>query len=280
MRYFDLPLASWVDAFISWAVAAMGPLFDVINLVLRSFLRGTESFFVSVPPELMTGVLVILAWRLVGRGMALFTLAGFVYLGAIDMYTQAMATLALITVCAAFSILMGIPLGIAAALSDRFDSIVRPVLDFMQTMPSFVYLIPVLILFGIGQVPAAIATIIFAMPPVVRLTNLGIRQVPEDLVEAAMAFGSTRMQALWKVQMPNAWPTMMAGVNQTVLMALSMSVIAAMVGARGLGSEVYRGISMVRPGLGFEAGLGIIVLAILLDRLSQAAGRRKEETAG
>jgi glycine betaine/proline transport system permease protein len=185
-----------------------------------------------------------------------------------------MQTLALIITASLFSLLVGIPVGIWAAKSDTVDTLVRPILDFMQTMPPFVYLIPAVVLFGLGTVPGVIATFIFATPPCVRLTNLGIRQVSEEAIEAAKSFGSTPTQLLFKVELPMALPTILAGVNQTVLLALSMVVIAALIGSSGLGQPVVEGLQQLRIGKGFEGGLGIVILAIFLDRITQAVGEK------
>jgi len=206
--------------------------------------------------------------------MAIFSILGLLYLGSVDLWTEAMQTLAIVLVATVFSIFTGIPLGIWSAKSNAVEQVVRPVLDFMQTLPSFVYLIPTILLFGIGGVPAVISTFVFATPPVVRLTNLGIRQVPYDLIEAAKAFGSTSWQMLTKVQLPIALPTILAGVNQTIMLALSMAVIASMIGAPGLGSVVLAGISRVNVGMGLVGGLGIVVLAIILDRMTEGLGSK------
>ena len=194
----------------------------------------------------------------------------------LGIFDQAMSTLALLTVATLLSVVLGVPSGILAARSDRYDAIQRPVLDMMQTMPSFVYLIPVLMLFGLGKVPAIIATVIYAVPPIIRLTNLGIRQVDVNTVEAARAFGTTRNQLLFKVQIPLAMPTVMAGLNQTIMMALAMVVIAAIIGARGLGVEVLNGIARLDVGRGVIGGLGIVVMAIILDRITQGLAQTRK----
>ncbi|WP_237715509.1 ABC transporter permease [Pelosinus fermentans] len=181
-----------------------------------------------------------------------------------------MQTLALVLTSALIALVIGIPFGILAARNDKFDRIARIVLDFMQTMPAFVYLIPAVLFFKLGKVPGAVATVIFAMPPSVRLTNLGIRQVPEDVVEAARSFGSTTRQLLFKVQLPIAIPTILAGVNQTIMLSLSMVVIAAMIGAGGLGEEVLKGITQLKIGRGFESGVAVVLLAMVLDRITQS----------
>jgi glycine betaine/proline transport system permease protein len=185
-----------------------------------------------------------------------------------------MITLSLVITSVIFSIVIGLPLGIWCAKSDRVDKIVRPILDAMQTTPAFVYLIPIVMLFGIGNVPGVIVTIIFALPPLIRLTNLGIRQVPDDLIEASRSFGASSKQMLWKVQIPVAMPTIMAGINQTLMLALSMVVIASMIAVGGLGQMVLRGIGRLDVGLAAVGGLGIVLLAIILDRLTQAMGQK------
>jgi glycine betaine/proline transport system permease protein len=240
----------------------------------------------------MVLVLTALAGWVASRGVAVFTFIGmgllteaeFVLFGtefALGMgyWTTTMQTLSLIITASLFSLLVGIPVGIWAAKSDLVDKIVRPVLDFMQTMPPFVYLIPAVVLFGLGTVPGVIATFIFATPPCVRLTNLGIRQVSDEAIEAARSFGSTPSQLLFKVELPMALPTILAGVNQTVLLALSMVVIAALIGSSGLGQPVVEGLQQLRIGKGFEGGLGIVILAIFLDRITQAIGEKAGATA-
>ena len=275
MHYFDVPLAEWTDAFINWLVEGFSPFFDAISDAMGLILNSVEQFFVTVPGELITLLIVLIAWRIAGRGIALFSLLALLFMGSLDLWQETMETLALVVTSTIVAVIIAIPLGIWASLNDRVETILRPVLDLMQTMPSFVYLIPVLMLFNIGQVPALLATLVFAMPPAVRLTNLGIRQVPEDVIEASRAFGSTRIQTLFKVQLPIAMPTIMAGVNQTLMLALSMAVISAMIGAGGLGSTVFFAISRVQPGTGLEGGLGIVILAIILDRISQGLTKRR-----
>jgi glycine betaine/proline transport system permease protein len=235
----------------------------------------------------MVLLLAALAWWVASRGVAIFTLIGMALLSEIEIsllgiqfvfgmgyWTMTMQTLALILTASLFSLLVGIPIGIWAAKNDTVDAIVRPILDFMQTMPSFVYLIPAVVLFNLGTVPGVIATFIFATPPCVRLTNLGIRQVSEEAIEAARSFGSTPSQMLFKVELPMALPTILAGVNQTVLLALSMVVVAALIGSDGLGQPVVQGLTQLQIGRGFEGGLGIVILAIFLDRVTQAIGER------
>jgi glycine betaine/proline transport system permease protein len=204
--------------------------------------------------------------------VGIFTLIGLLLIYNMGFWVQTMETLALVITSVLIALVIGIPLGIWASKSDTVENIVRPILDFMQTLPAFVYLIPAVLFFRLGEVPGVVATLIFSLPPAVRLTNLGIRQVPSDVREAAQSFGSTGAQMLFKVELPAALPTILAGVNQTIMLALSMVVIAGMIGAGGLGNEVLKGITQLKIGLGFESGISIVILAIFLDRVTQALG--------
>jgi glycine betaine/proline transport system permease protein len=276
MNYFTLPLEDWTNDFVyDWLLPVLGGFFESVRSIIAFFINGVANTFTFIPAEIMALVLVVLAWRLAGKGVAIFTIIGSLYLGSVNLWDAAMLTLAVVVVATIFSIVVGIPLGILTAKYSTLDKIVRPILDFMQTLPSFVYLIPAILLFGLGDVPAVISTFVFATPPAVRMTSLAIKQVPADMVEAAKAFGSTSWQMLVKVQLPIAVPTIMAGINQTIMLALSMAVIASMIGAPGLGSTVLAGISSVNVGLGLVGGLGIVVLAIILDRITQGLGNRK-----
>jgi glycine betaine/proline transport system permease protein len=277
MQYIELPLEDWTNKFVKeWLIPVMGDFFDSVSDGIGWFVDRVTDIFTFLPAEIMTLLFVLLAWFLAGRGTAIFTLIGMFYLGSVDLWVEAMQTLSVVLVATLLSIVIGIPIGILSAKSHVVDQITRPVLDFMQTLPSFVYLIPAILLFGLGGVPAVIATFVFATPPAVRMTNLGIKQVPTDVVEAARAFGSTSWQMLVKVQLPMAIPTIMAGINQTIMLALSMAVIASMIGAPGLGSEVLAGISSVNVGKGLTGGLGIVVLAIVLDRITQGLGQKNK----
>jgi glycine betaine/proline transport system permease protein len=283
------------DAFadlIEWLQNNFEPLFDAITVTVSTTTQSLEAVLMYPPDSLMVLLLALLAWAIASRGVALFTLIGMGLLAEIEFtllgtqltvgmgyWAETMATLSLIMTASLLSLLIGIPVGIWAAKSDTVDTIVRPVLDFMQTMPPFVYLIPAVVLFGLGTVPGVVATFIFATPPCVRLTNLGIRQVSEEAVEAAQSFGSTSSQLLFKVELPMALPTILAGVNQTVLLALSMVVVAALIGSRGLGQPVVEGLTQLQIGKGFEGGLGIVIVAIFLDRITQAIGERASDTA-
>lgn len=209
--------------------------------------------------------------------MALFTFVGLLIIDNLGYWSQTMQTLSLVLTSALISVVVGVPVGILCARKNSIQNIVTPILDFMQTMPAFVYLLPAVSFFSLGVVPGVIASIIFAIPPTIRMTNLGIRQVPEELTEAADAFGSTPSQKLVKLQLPIALPSIMAGINQTIMLSLSMVVIASMIGAQGVGSYVYRAVTQGNTGVGFEAGIAIVILAIILDRLTQNAIRRTKK---
>jgi len=270
-----IPLRDWIEALEAWLETHFQPVFDVIRLTIGSVVDAFEFVFQAVPAPililLLTGVAYVLGrWRL-----ALFTLVGFALIWNLELWDPTMQTLALVLTSALVSILIGVPLGIWCAQSNAARNVVTPILDFMQTMPAFVYLIPAVSFFSLGVVPGVIASVIFAIPPTIRLTNLGIRQVPKDLVEAAEAFGSTPAQKLMKLQLPLAVPSIMAGVNQTIMLSLSMVVIASMIGAQGVGSKVYQAITQVKTGVGFEAGLAVVILAIVLDRFTYHFVHRK-----
>ena len=269
---FDIPLGDWVEFLVEFLLDHAQWLFDGIATVVGTVADGLLALL-TFPPGLVLAALMVLLglWRL-GWGFALFTVASLLLVAGLDLWPQTVDTLALVLTATIVALVLGVPLGIATARNDRLDRLVRPVLDLMQTMPAFVYLIPAAMFFGLGRVPGVFATIIFAMPPAVRLTGLGIRQVPRELVEAGLAFGCTSRQLLFKVQMPTALPSIMAGVNQTIMLSLSMVVVSSMIGAGGLGNEVLRGIQRLDVGLGFESGLAVVILAVLLDRFTQSFG--------
>jgi glycine betaine/proline transport system permease protein len=275
---FRIPVGAWVEAAVDWIQANFTGLLDGISDGLGLVIGSFEDALLAFPPLLLAALIVALAWWRVGWRFALFAVAAMALLFGMDIWKETVATLALVIGSSLVALAIGIPIGIAMARSDTVETIARPILDFMQTMPPFVYLIPAAIFFGLGKVPGAIATLIFAMPPAVRLTNLGIRQVSREHVEAGQAFGCTDRQLLFKVQLPLALPSIMAGVNQTIMLALSMVVIASMIGAGGLGNTVLTGIQRLNVGLGFEGGLGVVLLAILLDRITQSFGRRSAAT--
>ena len=274
-----IPLNVWVDQGLDWLVDNFRPVFQAIRWPIDAILTSVESALQAAPALLVILIFVLLAWQMVGRRLAVGTLISLVIVGLIGAWSEAMVTLALVLTSVFFCVLVGLPLGIWLARNDRALAIFRPILDAMQTTPAFVYLVPIVMLFGIGNVPGVVVTIIFALPPLIRLTNLGIRQVPADLVEAAQAFGASPRQLLYKVQIPLAMPNIMAGVNQTLMLALSMVVIASMIAVGGLGQMVLRGIGRLDMGLATVGGVGIVLLAIILDRLTQSFGadtRRRE----
>jgi len=267
-----LPLGKWVNAGVKYLLDNGSEVFDAIGAVVESFAQGIESGLMAVPTWMMIGAAVALGfWRL-GWKFAIFVLLALMLIFITGFWDQTIVTLSLTLSATLISLLWGVPLGILCARKDTVNALVRPVLDFMQTMPAFVYLIPAAMVFGLGRVPGIMATVIFAMPPVVRLTSLGIRQVNPEQIEAGNAFGCTGPQLLFKVQLPMALPTIMAGVNQTIMMALSMVIIASMVGAGGLGNDVLASIQRLDVGLGFESGLAVVLLAIILDRVTESFG--------
>ena len=270
-------IGNHIETAIDWLTSNYSGFFDGINNGMTAAINGVESFWLWLPFYVVIALFVLLAWRKAGLYNALFTLLGLIFIYAAGFWTETIQTFSLVLTAAIIALALGIPLGIWTAKSQAVEHIIRPMLDFMQTMPAFVYLIPAVLLFGLGTFPGVFATIIFAMPPVVRLTSLGIKQVPEDIVEATKAFGATPKQLLIKVQLPLAMPTILAGVNQTIMMALSMVVIASMIGAKGLGEIVLQGISQLQIGLGFESGLAVVLLAIILDRITQNLGKKREK---
>ncbi len=272
-----LPLGDWVDRAVKALIENDGGGLQQLGAGVEALTEGMETVLLATPVWVIVALFVgVGAWR-VGWKFALFCLASWWIIVSTGFWPQTMVTLALIIAATVLSLVIGLPLGIWCARSERVAAIVRPTLDFMQTMPAFVYLIPAAMLFGLGRVPGVLATVIFAMPPVVRLTSLGIRQVHKEQVEAGLTFGCTPLQLLWKVQIPGALPSIMAGVNQTIMMSLSMVIIASMVGAGGLGNDVLASIQRLDIGLGFESGLAVVLLAIMLDRITEtlgAGGRR------
>ena len=272
----SIPLGDWINLAVGWLTQNLSPLFHAITIAIREPLVKIEHFLWWLPWWVVVLFLAGLAWKLAGRRIAAITVVGMLFIGLMGLWDETMTTLAIIITAVAASVAVGIPVGILAAKSDRVEATIRPFLDAMQTMPSFVYLIPAVFFFGLGKVPAVVATFIYAVPPCIRLTNLGIRQVAAEVVEAGKAFGCTSRQLLFKIQLPLARPNIMAGVNQTIMMALAMVVVASMIGASGLGLEVLRGIERLDVGRGFIAGISIVIVAILIDRVSQALGRAGE----
>ncbi|MFD9358748.1 ABC transporter permease/substrate binding protein [Streptomyces sp. NPDC060031] len=269
-----LPLGAWVDSAVDFLQRHLSWLFDAISTIVTGLYDGIETVLSAPSPLLFAGILAVAAWYLRGLLAGLLAFAGFALVDSVGLWQDAMSTLSLVLVATLVTLAFAVPIGIRASRSDRVSATLRPVLDFMQTMPAMVYLIPGIIFFGVGVVPGIIATIIFSLPPGVRMTELGIRQVDAELVEAAEAFGTTPRDTLVRVQLPLALPTIMAGINQVIMLGLSMVVIAGMVGGGGLGGAVYRAIGSVDIGLGFEAGISIVILAMYLDRMTGALGRQ------
>jgi glycine betaine/proline transport system permease protein len=271
-----IPLDSWITDFIDWLVEGYRWFFQIIKWPVEVTLTSIEHGITALPPLLVIAVLAAVAWRVSGIKLGIFTVVTLVFIGLLGLWQDTMVTLAMVLCSVVFCTIAGIPLGILAGRSDRFEIALRPLLDAMQTTPAFVYLVPIVMLFSIGNVAGVLATIVFALPPIIRLTSLGIRQVHPELVEAALAFGATNWQVLVKVQIPLALPTIMAGLNQTIMMALSMVVIAALIGAGGLGAPVVLGLNTLDIGLATIGGLAIVLIAIVLDRITQSMGTTKK----
>ncbi|MEA2050359.1 MAG: glycine betaine/L-proline ABC transporter permease ProW [Campylobacterota bacterium] len=269
-----VPFDEWTNSGIDWLVINFRDVFIAAKAPIDVVLKAIETFLLYLNPYVVIIFFVLLALQVSSKKLAVGTLVSFFIIGFIGAWEESMITLSLVITAVLFSVLIGLPLGIWSAKSDTVDKVLRPILDAMQTTPAFVYLIPIVMLFGIGNVPGVIVTIIFALPPLIRLTNLGIRQVPEDLIEASRSFGASSSQMLWKVQIPVAMSTIMAGINQTLMLALSMVVIASMIAVGGLGQMVLRGIGRLDVGLAAVGGLGIVLLAVILDRLTQEMGNK------
>ena len=267
-----------IDAGFNWVVAEFGYELEIAFLPVLYMLKGIEDFLLWLPWYIVFAILALVSY-LATRSVKVTISTGVMVLlmGLIGLWDPTMATIALMLTSTIIAVIIGIPIGIGMSRSDRMQGIMLPVLDIMQTMPIFVYLIPFVMLFGPGKIPALLATIVFAVPPVIRLTNLGIRQVDQEVMEAVTSFGATPRQRLFSVQIPLALPTIMAGINQTTMMALSMVVIASMIGAGGLGHQVLQGIQRLEVSRGLLAGLGIVFLAIIFDRIAQAYGRNMQK---
>lgn len=274
----NLNIGEWADGIKDWAMSNRA-LIQPVKIFFEGVITRIESTLQAVPPLIMLIILVLIAWQAAGRRVALLVFACLMVLGFLDpaAWSLAMTTLAIVISAVLLAVIIGLPLGILAGKSDRFEQLIRPVLDTMQTIPAFVYLVPVVMLIGIGNVSGVIVTIIFALPPLVRLTSLGIRTVNANVVEAARAFGATPQQILYKVELPLATPTILAGLNQTIMLSLSMVVIASMISVRGLGNEVLRAMGRLDAGKAIVGGLGIVMLAIVLDRITQGLGRSGRE---
>ena len=273
-----IDIGGWFETAVDWVKDTFEGFFYAITTGVDAFLDALETTLLFPHAVVIIALLAVLAY-LASRqkGLIVFTVLGFLLILQMGLWPETMATLALVITSVVIALVIGLPIGVWASKSDVVEHIVRPILDFMQTLPAFVYLIPAVVFFSLGNVPGVIATLIFSLPPCVRLTNLGIRQVPKEIKEAALSFGSTPRQLLFKAELPSALPTIMAGVNQTIMLALSMVVIAAMIGAGGLGEVVKKGIDRVQLDIGFEAGIAIVILAIYLDRVTQALASHSEK---
>ncbi len=270
-----IPLDAWVSQAVDSLVENYRDIFQTIKWPVEQTLNGLDAGLNALHPLIVIALIAIAAYRFAGKGLTFFSIITLILIGLLGLWEDTMTTLAMVLSSVVFCILVGVPLGIWAGRSDRFNSALRPLLDAMQTTPAFVYLVPIVMLFSVGNVAGVLATIVFALPPVIRLTSLGIRQVHPELIEAAQAFGATRWQVLRRVQIPLAMPTIMAGLNQTIMMALSMVVIAALIGAGGLGSPVILGLNTLDIGQAVIGGLGIVLIAIILDRITQAMAEKK-----
>ncbi|MCT4620736.1 MAG: ABC transporter permease subunit [Marinisporobacter sp.] len=270
-----IELGKYVETFVKYLTANYGNFFDVMKAGILWFLLNVEKFLQWLPWWLVIAGVFLAGWRVkkqLSSGIVYSTMLFLV--GAFGLWQLMMSTLAVVLTSVVISLLIGIPTGILMAYSEKIETFMKPVLDAMQTMPSFVYLIPAIMLFGLGKVPGVFATTIYAVPPVIRLTNLAIRNVSKEMVEAAHSFGSSPWQTLIKVELPQAMPTIMTGVNQTTMMAMAMVVVASMIGAKGLGAEVLIAINRIDIAKGTEAGLAIVVIAIIIDRLTQGIAER------
>jgi glycine betaine/proline transport system permease protein len=270
-----IPVDNWVSQFVDWLVDNYRDIFQTIKWPVEKILAGLDIGLNAIHPIIIILVIGFLAYRYSGKTLAIFSIVTMILIGLMGLWEETLTTLAMVISAVLFCAIAGIPIGIAAGRSDRFEMIVRPILDAMQTTPSFVYLIPIVMLFSVGNVAGVLATIIFALPPIIRLTSLGLRQVHPELVEAAQAFGATNFQVLMRVQIPLAMASILAGLNQTIMMALSMVVIAAMIGAGGLGAPVILGLNTLDIGRAVTGGLGIVLMAIVLDRVTQSMAKRK-----
>ncbi|MET9261081.1 ABC transporter permease subunit [Amycolatopsis sp. NPDC004079] len=270
----QIPVGTWFKAIIDWLQGNIGPFFDFVDKIVNGAVTGLASGLTWLPWPVLVVVFAGLGWWLRGWKFGLGSAIGFALIDSLREFPSAMQTLSQVLISGVVAVAIAVPVGIAAARNETVSRIVKPVLDFMQTLPAFVYLIPVIFFFSIGPVPGVVATVVFSLPPGVRLTELGIRQVDPEMVEAGEAFGSPPGRILREIQIPLAMPSIMAGINQIIMLSLSMVVISGMVGAPGLGAEVYAAVTSLKLDLGFNAGLGVVVLAIYLDRLTSSLGAR------
>ncbi len=271
-----IPLVNFIDNLVEWlrvhASFIFNPIRDFINFTVELFIK----IFSIFPPLLFIVIIAFLAYYLTKKikGITIFSILSLLLIWNLGYWDNMIITLSIVVTSALLAIIIGVPLGIWTSKSQRVEKVIMPLLDFMQTMPAFVYLIPAVSFFGIGMAPGVISSVIFAMPPAVRMTNLGIKEVPNDLVEAADSFGSTPRQKLFELELPMAKPSIMAGINQTLMLTLSMVVVASMIGAPGLGNVIYTSVSRNDVGVGFASGIAIVILAVILDRLTQALSKK------
>jgi glycine betaine/proline transport system permease protein len=264
-----LPIGTAVEKGVDLITSTFGPEFSAVAKAIEGVYGGLQAGLLALPPALVGAVLVIAVWKLAGRGAGIFAVAAVLLLNSIELWPQTMSTFALMSTAVIATLGIGIPIGIVAAQSSRFEAAINPLLDFMQTMPPFVYLIPAVIMFGIGPVPGILATVFYALPVPIRLTDVGIRQVSNKVIEAGEAFGCSPTQLLFKIKLPLALPVIITGINQTIMYSLGMVIVASMIGAGGLGAEILRGITRLQLGAGFEAGLAVVIVAVLLDQLGR-----------
>jgi glycine betaine/proline transport system permease protein len=273
-KFLQFDLGLYVEMFVQWLKNNFSTVFDAFSASVIWFLVRVDILFQFIPWWLFLTIVFLVGWRIRNFSLGISFVIMLFLIGSFGLWNHMIITLSIILTSVLISLFLGIPLGVLMSYSKIANTVMKPILDGMQTMPSFVYLIPAILLFPLGKVPAVFATIIYSLPPVIRLTNLGIRRVSKEMVEAAHSFGSSSWQLLTKVQLPQALPTIMAGINQTTMMALAMVVIASMVGAKGLGMDVLIAINRMELGNGFEAGISIVFLAIIIDRISQGIADR------
>ncbi len=272
---FEFHVSEYVNDGINWLLESFAPTFDSVSGVILTMLLAIQGFLGAIPWWIYIFVVAVAVKITVRKWSSVIILSSLpMVIGMFGLWDLAVDTLAIVVAAVFLSLLLGMPLGVMMAEFRRTEFVLKPILDGMQTMPSFVYLIPAMMLFGLGKVPAVFATLIYSMPPVIRLTSLGLTQVPVSVQEAALAYGATRWQLLWEVRLPLAMPSIMAGVNQTTMMALAMVVISSMIGARGLGQEVLLAINRIDVGRGFESGISIVIMAIVIDRITQGFAKR------
>jgi ABC-type proline/glycine betaine transport system permease subunit len=269
-----IPLGDWVEAGVEWMGVSWAAFFDGMADGITALVEGLDALLSAPPYFVLIVLLAALAWYVRNGKFALYTVLSFLLIESMDLWSAAMSTLSLVLISTLVSLVVGVLLGMLAAAHDGFSKVLKPILDFMQTLPSFVYLIPAIVFFGIGFVPGAIATIIFSLPPAARLTELGLRNVDAEVIEAGEAFGASSWRILWDIKVPLALPTIMSGINQVIMLSLSMVVTAGIVGSGGLGSIVYQGVTRLEIGLGFEGGIAVVIVAVFLDRLTSALGER------